>query len=221
MDTSVKFAEFERFADRADATVHHIGRCNDVAAGLRLHQRLPDQHGDRFVVENDPVAKQAVVTVAGKGVERHVAQDADVGHFFLDRADGAADKIVGIERFAARLIAQFRVGVWEERDAGNAQFGRTLGLPYSLVDGQPLNTGHGRDGRACVVAIHHKQGPDQIVGREHVLTHHAARPFTAPVAAHADCKVQPLGRLHRGEPGAAFDRTAKFDRHQDTLPALF
>ena len=72
----------------------------------RLHQRLLDQHGDGFVVEDDAVAQQAVMAVAGEGIERHVAQHADLGHFFLDGADGAADQIVRIERFAARLVAQ-------------------------------------------------------------------------------------------------------------------
>ena len=41
------------------------------------------------------------MAVAGEGIERDVAQDADLGHFLLDGADGAADEIVRIERFAA------------------------------------------------------------------------------------------------------------------------
>ena len=79
----------ERLADRADPAVHHVGRRDDVAAGFRLHQRLLDQHRDGLVVEDDAVAHQAVMAVAGVGIERHVAQDADLRHFFLDRADGA------------------------------------------------------------------------------------------------------------------------------------
>ena len=47
------------------------------------------------------VAQQPVMAVAGKGIERHIAKDADLGHFLLDGANGAADQIVGIERFAA------------------------------------------------------------------------------------------------------------------------
>ena len=61
----------------------------------RLHQRLLDQHRDGFVVEDDAVvAQQAVMAVAGVGIERHVAQDADLRHFLLDGADGPADQIV-------------------------------------------------------------------------------------------------------------------------------
>ena len=86
IDTSVKLRGIERLADRADAPVHHVGGRDDVAAGFRLHQRLLDQHRDGFVVEDDAVAQQAVMAVAGEGIERHVAEDADVRHFLLDRA---------------------------------------------------------------------------------------------------------------------------------------
>ena len=34
------------------------------------------------------------MAVAGVGIERDVAEDADLGHLLLDRADGAADEIV-------------------------------------------------------------------------------------------------------------------------------
>ena len=44
--------------------------------------------------------------MAGEGIERDVAQNSDLRHFFLDGANGAADEIVGIERFAAGIVAQ-------------------------------------------------------------------------------------------------------------------
>ena len=87
--TSVESGVIERRADRADAAVHHVGRRDDVAAGFRLHQRLLDQHRDGLVVEDHAVAHQAVMAVAGVGIERHVAEDADLRHFLLDGADGA------------------------------------------------------------------------------------------------------------------------------------
>ena len=107
----------ERFADRADAAIHHVRRRDDVAAGFGLHQRLLHQQLDGFVIEDHAVAQQAVMAVAGIGIERDVAENADVGHFFLDRADGAADEIVRIERLAAVVVAQTRIGIGKERDA--------------------------------------------------------------------------------------------------------
>ena len=70
-------------------------------------------------IQNDAVAQKAVVTMACEGVKRHVAQDANLRHLFLDGANGAADKIVRIERLASRLVAQLWVGVRKECDAGN------------------------------------------------------------------------------------------------------
>ena len=162
----MKSAASRRLADRADAAVHHVGRRDDVAAGFRLHQRLLDQNRDGLVVENDAVAQQAVMAVAGKGIERDVAEDADLGHFLLDGADGAADQIVRVERLAARLVAQRRIGVGEQRDAGDAQLGGALGLAHRLIDAQALDARHRRHRRARLVAVHHEQRPDQVVGGE-------------------------------------------------------
>ena len=118
----------ERLADCADASVHHVGWRDDVAAGFRLHQCLLHQHGDRFIIDDDAVAQKSIVAMAGEGIERDVAQNADVRHFFLDGANGAADEIVGIERFAAGVVAQARVGVGKQRDAGDSQLGGRFGL---------------------------------------------------------------------------------------------
>ncbi len=67
------------------------------------------------------VAHQAVMAVAGVGIERHVAQDADLRHFLLDGADRLADQIVRVERLAAVLVAQVRIGVGKQRDAGDGR----------------------------------------------------------------------------------------------------
>ena len=66
-----------------------------------------------------PSLEQAVMAVAGIGIERDVAQDADVGHFLLDGADGAADEVVRVERLGAGLVAQAGVGIGEQGEAGD------------------------------------------------------------------------------------------------------
>ena len=60
----------------------------------------------RLVVENAAVLDQAVMAVAGVGIERDIAEDAEIGKFLLDRAHGLADQIVGVERLRAVLVAQ-------------------------------------------------------------------------------------------------------------------
>ncbi len=54
---------------------------DDVGAGARLVERLADQRADRFVIEDADVAvalvHEAVVAVAGIGIERDVGDEAD------------------------------------------------------------------------------------------------------------------------------------------------
>ena len=91
----------EGLADAGDAAVHHVGRADDVAAGLGLHDGLAAQCLDGLVVE-DPIAlHDAVVAVRGIGIERDVAEDADLRHGGLDRAACPADEIALVEGLAA------------------------------------------------------------------------------------------------------------------------
>ena len=149
-----------------------------------------------------PSRMQAVMAVAGEGIERDVGQEADLRHFLLDGAHGAADQIVRVERFAAGLVAQVRVGIGKQREAGDGQLGGAFGLAHRLVDRQPLDAGHRGHWRARVVAVHDEQRPDQVVGGELVLAHHAARPFAAPVAAQADGEIEAFGTRRSLSTGA-------------------
>ena len=181
------------------------------------------EHGDRFVVEDFAVAHQPVMAVAGEGIERDVGEQADLRHCLLDGAQRAADQIVRVERLAAGLVAQLRIGVGEQRQAGDGQLGGAFGLAHRLVDGQPLDAGHRRHRRPRIVPVHDEQRPDQVVGGELVLAHHAAHPFAAPVAARADGKVEAFagGLLDGGQMAAGFDGAAEFDCHVHVLRASF
>jgi len=55
----------------------------NVASGFGLDQRLAHQDSDGLVVENDAIAQQAIVAVAGIGIERHIAEHADIRTSFL------------------------------------------------------------------------------------------------------------------------------------------
>ena len=163
-----------------------------------------------------PSRKQPVMAVAGIGIERDIAEDADLRHRLLDRADGAADEIVGIERLGSVLVAQLRVGIGKQREAGDVELGGALGRPHRLLDREPLDARHRGDRRAGVVG--HEQRPDQVVHRQHVLAQQAPRPFGLAVAARADGEVEPefrLGgrRLDRADPRFGLDRSAVFDSH--------
>src|SRR5262245_1679293 len=155
------------------------------------------------------------MAVAGEGIERDVAEHADIREFLFDRAHRLADQIVRVERLGALLVAQRRLGIGEQRDAGDVEFCRALGLAHHLVDGEAIDPGHRGNRCAGVVAVDHEHRPDQVVGREHVLAHQPPSPFRFTVAARADREIE-RGRREGGGPPrriAHFDRTAELDRH--------
>jgi hypothetical protein len=72
--------------------------------------------------------------MAGVGIERDVAQDADVGQARLDCADGAAHEVLWIERLAPVGVAQPRLCIGEERDHRDRQAGGAFRGPHRFVE---------------------------------------------------------------------------------------
>ncbi len=159
----------EALANGADAPVHHVGGREDVGAGLRLHQRLAHERFERLVVGDLRAAHEAVVAVAGVGVERHVEDDADVEARRLDRARRPAHEVLRIERLARILGAQLGLGVGKERDRGNAEACCFSRRGDDIVDRQALHARHGGDRHALVGAVDDEERPDQIADIEPVL----------------------------------------------------
>ena len=178
----------ERGAHRTDPPVHHVGRGDDVAAGLGLHHRLPlqDRHG--LVIVDIAVADHAVMAVRGERVERHVAQHADLGHRVLQRGDRAADEIVGVHRLAALFVLQRRRHRREHRDRRDAERGRLASGVDQGRDRQAKNAGH-RGDRLLAAVVVDKDRPDQIARGQHVLGDELARPRVAPVAAQPEARI--------------------------------
>jgi hypothetical protein len=113
------------------------------------------------------------------------------------------------------LVAQGWLGVGEQRDAGDVQLHRALGVAHRLIHGEAVDAGHRGHRRARVVAIDHEHRPDQIIRGQHVFPHQPPRPFRLAVAAGADGQVK-RGRGEGCLPPrrvAHFDRTPEFDRH--------
>src|SRR5262249_62203091 len=115
------------------------------AAGLGLDQRLLHQHLHGFVVEYDAVAQQAVMAVAGVGIESDVAEYPNLRHSLLDCPNGTTYQIVRIERLASVLVAALRVGIGKEREAGNGKLGGALRLSPGFVNREALAARHRGD----------------------------------------------------------------------------
>ncbi len=117
-----------------DPAVHHVGGSDDVAPGLGLDQRLLDQNLDRLVVCDGVATQEAIMAMAGIGIERDIAEDTELRHRLLDGANCAAHQIFRIECFAAVLVAQDRIGIGKQSEARDRELGRPLGIAHGLVD---------------------------------------------------------------------------------------
>jgi hypothetical protein len=68
------------------------------------------------------------MAVAGVEIERHIGEHADFGRRILDGADGAANEIIGIERFLRILAAPIGAGVREQGDSRSTDRRDTPGM---------------------------------------------------------------------------------------------
>ena len=82
--------------DCRNASIHHVGRGNDIAPGIGLKHRLFAQNIYCFVIGNFTVAQHAVMAVGGERVEGNITHDAQIGMRIFYRACCAANQIVAI-----------------------------------------------------------------------------------------------------------------------------
>jgi len=196
LDVLVAFS-FQRGPDRAHPPIHHVGRGDDRGARARLVECLVDQHLRGHVVEHaSGLIHQPVMAVSGVRIERHVRQDADVGHRVADGAGGAADQVVGVERLLALRRPGGRRRVGEKGEAGDAEVAGFPGARRHPVDRPAGHAGQGGDGIGHTVAFGHEQGPDQVGGRQGGFRHHGAAPRVGAGAAEAERGKGGGGRRH-------------------------
>ena len=120
-----------------------------------------------------------------------------------------------VERFGAGFVALARLGIGEQREARDGELGGPLRGADRFIDREALDVGHRGDRRPDLGALDQKQRPDQVVGREYMLAHHAPRPFGAAVAARTYRQIEAFGRgsASTGEGRPRSQRPAEFDRH--------
>ncbi len=158
----------QRDADCPHAAVHHVRWRNDVRARRNLVERLIDQHRHRVVIGYIAGGvEQAVLAVAGVGVERDIGEYADIRTAGLaNRFDRAAYQIVGVERFLAAVAAQLSLRVGEQRHAGDAERDGFLGASRDPVDRPARDAGQAGDRLLHPLAGGDEQRPDQIARGE-------------------------------------------------------
>jgi hypothetical protein len=148
------------------------------------------QHGHGLVVEDVAgVVEQAVLAVAGEGVERHVGQQAQFREALLQLAHGAGHQALGVGGLAAVGRLQRRVDDREQRHHRHAQLHAVFGHRKQAVQAAALHAGHaGHVLGGPAVEQEHRQ--DEVVGGQPVLTHQGPREGIAAQAARTVGRVR-------------------------------
>ena len=158
-------------ADARDTSIHHVGRRNDIGASLRMAERLFCQRFERLVVEHVTArvvgGDQAVLPVAGIGIERHVGNDAEFGKFFLQRRDHARHETVRIPCLFGSGRLERRIDDGKQRQRRYAQRLRAFGRAQQSIQALSLDTGHRTDGLDAIHAFKHEDRINQVVWGEH------------------------------------------------------
>ena len=69
-----------------------VAWANEISTGLGLNNSLTAEQFNRFIVENDAlVAHDAVMAIAGVGIERHVGHHRHAGVLVLDAPNRPGD----------------------------------------------------------------------------------------------------------------------------------
>ena len=179
-------AGVQRAPEGAHAPVHHVGRRDHIGAGLCVSKRLLLQDGNRFVVQHiTRRVDEAVLPMAGVGVERDVGDDAHLRKAGLHFANASGHQAFRIECFLGTERLAGSLDDREKRDRGNPEGECLLYDREERVDRPAAHAGHGGHRLDGVPALEHEHGQDQVVGRQAALAREAAREIVAAHAAHA------------------------------------
>ena len=163
-----------------------------------------------------PSRKQPVMAVAGIGIERDVAQDADLRHRLLDGAHRATDQIFGVERLGPVVIAQVGIGIGKQRQAGNLRAWRHARPPVPLrrsrAARRPAWRRPGCGYRPPRTAARSGRRPS---ARSRATGDASSRPCGCGAGGPRDRggTRDGAGAPTRADPGFRLERTAVFDSH--------
>ena len=189
----------ESFTDGFDASVHHVGRGDEIRAGLggedgHLHERFD---GAVIIHVGAGGVQDAVVAVGGVRVEGDVREDHRTGRLGLHFADGAVGEVRGVEGFGAFGGLAGRVDLREEGHAMDAEGEEFGALGPELGERDAADAGEGSN-RLGDVAFGDEERLDQVAGFDDRFAEHGTDTGRSTEAAEADGLVE-LGRHRRVE----------------------
>ena len=134
-------------------------------------------------------AHDAIVTVAGVGIQGHVGHDHHVRVFRLEAADGTGDQATFVEALGAVLTFEAVGHLGEQHHTADPQIPGTAHLVPQGVKTPALAARHGGNG-FVPSSLMDEEGIDQILGLQKGLTHHGPQGRRAPQTAGSVQQVQ-------------------------------
>ena len=171
MATFSNAALVERLADRADASVHHVRRRDDVGAGRRVRDGGAHELLDRRIVRDLVVDDDAAVAVVGVLAEADVGDHEDVGTLALDARGPPTAPAPRDRRPPIRCRPSGRAARTAARCGCRRPCAAAASRTASSTD--RLNTpGIDDTSRRTPFALADEQRQDEHVGRQPRLAHH-------------------------------------------------
>ena len=177
---------FQRLADGANASVHHVAGRHDVDTGVGLGQGLLHQHFHCGVIHDVAgVVQQTILTMTGERVECHIGHHAQFRKMLLQTFDHARHQTFGVGGFTTVRRFQRRVNHWKQGHHRNAQLDAFFGDRQQQIEAEPFNAGHRGHRFTLFLAIQHKHRVNQVIHAQGVFAHQAAGEVVAGQAAQA------------------------------------
>ena len=181
----IKALGVERFADRADAAVHHIAGRHHVGADLRVRQRGFYQKIDCLIVEHMEMiavdARHAAMSVAHVFTQTNIRDDDDFRTFLFDRSHRFLhDSIFGV---SAGGLFVFFFGNSEKQDRLQPEVLRAFRFIDNLVERKLKNPRHARDRSSLADLFAHEQRQNEIVSCQVGLADEISKSRRTPQSA--------------------------------------
>ena len=133
------------FADRADATIHHVRGRDDVAPGVGLIDCLPTECFHAFVIDYITAEDKPVLAVSRIWIERDVSDQSDWNLSVAHSTYCLADQVVRIAGFFAVGRFLFLRSDGKNGYRRDTQFCRSANQADEHIDRIPCHAGHGDD----------------------------------------------------------------------------
>ena len=135
------------------------------------------------------LVQDAVVTVAGVGIQGRVGDDPKVRARRLHRRDALRDEPMRVDGLGAIRRFEIVLHVREQRHGRNSQVHAALRVFHQLIDAEPLDPWHRLDRLAPPLAVDDEHRIDEIVDGQRRLAHQATGEVVAAVAPHAGERI--------------------------------